>query len=327
MELDREPKSWVMIAAKGDANVLITGPTGSGKTCLAREIHDQSSRKNRPFVAVNLATLHEGTFESELFGHEKGAFTSADRRRVGRLESAQHGTVFLDEVGELSLQLQARLLEFLHSRIISPVGAGRDVYLDVRVIAATNKNLEEMVTRGTFREDLFHRLRVIPIELKPICERWDEIDLIIHSSLAELSGSTGRSILRVSEEVAKRLEEYHWPGNFRELKNVLEYAVLAGCGPEVRIQDLPPWFGKAQSVKVSFNDTTSNHDSRCGLLGNVEIPLILDYQACFASFEKEYLRRALNRYRGKINQTAKKIGMSKTTLLRRIRTHQLALQD
>ncbi|MEK6705243.1 MAG: sigma-54 dependent transcriptional regulator [Bdellovibrionota bacterium] len=302
------------LACRCDGNVLITGPTGSGKSYLAQKIHQQGKRSLKPFISVNLATLHEGTLESELFGHERGAFTSADQKRVGRLESAQGGTVFLDEIGELSLKLQARLLDFLQSRTICPVGGNRQVSLDVRIIAATNRDLEGAVQKGLFREDLFHRLRLISIELKPLVDRLEDLDGIVHECLEELSKRAGRSVLRISEEVAQRLENYSWPGNFRELRNVLEYAVLAGTGPEIEAADLPPWFGR---VRGSFGVALGQ--SGQAMLGVAEIPLSLSFYECMSNFEKEYLRRALCRYRFRVNHTARKIGINKTTLIRRMR--------
>lgn len=314
MRISPEVSQLVQIAARGAANVLITGPTGSGKSHLARQIHEQSARRSKPFVVVNLATLHEGTFESELFGHERGAFTGADQRRVGRLELAHGGTVFLDEVGELPPRLQARLLEFLQSRTITPVGSNREIKLDVRVIAATHKDLARSVRNGEFRADLFHRLRVIGFRLKSLAERAEEFDEILHSTLEELCLSVGRSVLRISADVADRLESYDWPGNLRELRNVLEYAVLASDGPEMTLQDLPAWFSGDELVEPSL----IQHGE-----GFPPAILALDYQGAIATFEREYLKQHLARNRGRINRTARAIQINKTTLLRRIRAYGL----
>ncbi|HCM39896.1 MAG TPA: hypothetical protein DIS93_07995 [Bdellovibrionales bacterium] len=304
-----EFENVLKIARRSDATVLLTGPTGSGKTRLAREIHDSGTRKSRPFISINLAALHEGTLESELFGHERGAFTGADSRRIGKLEASQGGTVFLDEIGELNPRLQARLLEFLQSRVISPVGSNREIRLDVRVIAATHRNLQAAVSRGEFREDLFHRLRVIALELRPLREHWVSLDEIVHGCLEDICLKAGRTVLRISEEVAQRIEAYEWPGNFRELRNVLEYAVLAGEGPEITSRELPGWFCEKSAV-ISEN-----------LMPDQKRPVFFPpkYEQAITEYERAYLRWALDESNGRINQTARRIGMNKTTLMRRMR--------
>jgi DNA-binding NtrC family response regulator len=266
---------------------------------------------------VNLASLHEGTFESELFGHERGAFTGADYRRVGKLEAAQGGTVFLDEVGELSPRLQARLLEFLQSRTLSPLGSNREVRLDVRVIAATNRNLAASVAKGEFREDLFHRLRVISIELKSLNERCDEFGDLVHKVLQDVCAANGKSVLRISPSVAEAFERYSWPGNLRELRNVLEYAVLASENGEIETSHLPAWFGEDPLAQLKCAEKTSEDQAIHAFLG-------LDYPSAIEGFERLYLETQLEKRLWRINRTAREIGLNKTTLLRRIRSHGLS---
>jgi DNA-binding NtrC family response regulator len=315
MKVPKDLQSLFTIASRSESTVLLTGGTGTGKTSLARQIHDQSPRRNKAFVSINLATLHEGTLESELFGHEKGAFTGADQKRIGKFEFAQGGTVFLDEVGELPLRLQTRLLEFLQSKTISPVGSNRELKLDVRVIAATHRDLSVAVQKGQFREDLFHRLRVITIPLKSLRERSSEFDALVHQCLAEHCTNSGKSILRLAPCVAERLENYDWPGNIRELRNVLEYAVQSCDGEEITLKDLPLWM---------LQDEKNPGENRIeAVLGLLELPLTLDFQSNLEKFEKEFFKRALSRTGGRLNRTARQIGVNKTTLLRRLRAYGL----
>jgi len=317
MNFSQDMMKVVQMACKSESTVLITGFTGTGKSSLARQIHQKSKRSSGPFIAINLATLNEGLLESELFGHEKGSFTGADRKRSGRLEMAQGGTVFLDEVGELSPRMQARLLEFLHSRTVSAVGSNRDIQLNVRVIAATHKDLKAAVIKGDFREDLFHRLRVVSIPLKALREREEDFGDIVHLCLQEICKNLGRSITRISKEVAEKFETYEWPGNIRELRNVLEYAVLASSGTEITLEDLPTWLMAPSPVESALSS------GEPAVLGVAEIPMTLDFQATLQRLEKEYLKRALDRNSGRISRTAHQIGLNKTTLLRRIRAYGL----
>lgn len=320
MKIQLDLKNEVKMAVSSNANVLLMGPTGTGKSSLAKLIHEQSPRRLKPFVCINLATLHEGTIEAELFGHERGAYTGAGERRMGRLEIAQGGTVFLDEIGDLPPHLQTRLLEFLQSRTIIPLGGNREIKLDVRVIAATHKNLKNAVKNGQFREDLFHRLRVFSIHLKPLIERAEDFDCILHECLENVCSIHAKKIYKISPEVAHCFESYSWPGNFRELRNVLEYAVIACEGTELGQKDLPLWFLEELEKNLFTENLEQNK-----VLGVAEVPLTLDFQENIVRFEKIYLRLALQYHRGRINRTARGIGMSKTTLLRRIRAYGLQI--
>jgi PAS domain S-box-containing protein len=225
--------------AAGTTTVLITGETGTGKELVARAIHERSPRRDRLLVKVNCAAISSGLVESELFGHEKGAFTGALARRKGRFELAHGGTLFLDEVGELPLDLQAKLLRVLQERELERVGGTETVKVDVRVIAATNRDLADMVARGKFREDLYYRLDVFPIALPPLRERPRDVALLVHSFLRRFSRQAGKRIGQVTPEAMRRLEAYRWPGNVRELQNVIERAVILAQGPTLGLEALP----------------------------------------------------------------------------------------
>jgi formate hydrogenlyase transcriptional activator len=212
--------------APTDTTVLITGETGTGKELFARALHERSSRKARPLVKVNCGALSAGLIESELFGHLKGAFTGALQHRDGRFKLADGGTIFLDEVGELPLEAQVKLLRVLQEHEFEPVGSGKSVKVNVRVIAATNRDLEADVASGRFRSDLFYRLNVFPLPVPPLRERTDDIDLLVHFFVQKYAKSLGRQVSQISRATMQRLRAYAWPGNIRELQNVLERSVV-----------------------------------------------------------------------------------------------------
>ena len=223
--------------APTDATVLITGESGTGKELVARAIHSRSRRSRKPLVKVNCAAISAGLVESELFGHVRGAFTGAVDRRIGRFEFAEGGTLFLDEVGELPLETQAKLLRVLQEREFEPVGSNRTVQSDVRVIAATNRHLDQAVGEGKFRADLYFRLNVVPVELPPLRERKSDIPDLVSSILAQHNRQFGRTIESVAEETMQRLMNYYWPGNIRELQNLLARAVVLSSGPVLRLEE------------------------------------------------------------------------------------------
>ena len=229
----------VRLVADTDSSVLILGETGTGKELVARAIHSQSRRRNRPLIKVNCAALPAGLIESELFGHEKGAFTGAGDRRIGRFELADGGTIFLDEIGEIPPEVQVKLLRVLQERDLERVGGAKTIRVDVRVIAATNRDLKSMVAARTFREDLYYRLNVFPVEAPPLRDRPEDIPLLVHYFLARYAAKIGRKISHVPEEVMARLLEYPWPGNVRELENVIERSmILSPAGELSAIQEL-----------------------------------------------------------------------------------------
>ena len=227
--------------APTDSTVLIYGETGTGKELIARAIHNRSARKDRALVRVNCSAISAGLVESELFGHLKGAFTGAIERRVGRFELADGGTIFLDEIGELPLETQVKLLRVLQEQEFEPVGSSRPLRVDVRVIAATNRNLREAIEAGRFRSDLFYRLNVFPLELPPLRERRSDIPQLVALCISRFSKRFGKKVEGVSQESMDRLMSYAWPGNVRELQNVLERAVVLSAGTTLRLdKDLVP---------------------------------------------------------------------------------------
>lgn len=297
------------VAVSGQT-VLITGKTGTGKSHLARELHEAHARasgRSGRFVAINLATLSENLIESELFGHEKGAFSGAISKRTGKLESAHGGTAFLDEIGELTPRLQTKLLEALNSQVITPVGSNREVQLDIRVIAATNRDLRRMVAAGEFREDLYFRLNVFHVELSGLASEPERIAQLAARFAGEAARRQARPYLGMEPDFLSALRRHHWPGNVRELKNCIEFALAmsedgrltAGCLPEF-VQETR--LRAAEAALESFPT---------------------DYREAKCSFERVYLREVLRRCEGRINRTAKESGLSKVTLIEKIRRYEI----
>jgi len=231
----KEVLEKIHLVAATDSSVLILGETGTGKELIARAVHSQSKRKDRPLIKVNCAALPAGLIESEIFGHEKGAFTGATERRIGRFELAHGGTIFLDEIGEIPLDVQVKLLRVLQEHEFERVGGNKTIAVNVRVIAATNRDLPKAIAEGKFRQDLYYRLNVFPLHLPPLCERADDIPLLVHYFVTRYAAKIGRQISRVPREVMQRLTTYSWPGNVRELENVIERAVILSPGPELVI--------------------------------------------------------------------------------------------
>ncbi len=237
----QELREEISRVARSDAKVLVTGESGVGKELVAAAIHAQSPRVQRPFVAVNCAGIPETLLESELFGHVKGSFTGAYRDKPGKLEMASEGSIFLDEIGEMTLRMQGLLLRFLETGDVQKVGAHRtDGRVDVRVIAATNRNLRDLIAQGQFREDLFYRLNVIHITVPPLRERRDDIPILIDFFLKRFTQSNGSPVPAISTAAYEALTGHSWPGNVRELENVIERLIVRGRGGTVALEDLPP---------------------------------------------------------------------------------------
>ncbi len=240
-----EALNVVARVAPSRATVLLRGESGTGKELMARAVHEASPRAARPFVAVNCAALNKGLIESELFGHEKGAFTGADARRIGRFEQADGGTLFLDELAEIPLDVQVKLLRVLQERKIERVGSGVEIEVDVRLIGATNRDLEALVAQGTFREDLFYRLNVVAVDLPPLRHRKGDIPLLADHFLARYAEENAKAVGEISKEALELLTRYAYPGNVRELQNIVERAVVMARGPVVTRADLPAEVQKA----------------------------------------------------------------------------------
>jgi two-component system response regulator PilR (NtrC family) len=283
------------VAAVNSA-VLITGESGTGKEMVARTIHYNSPRSARPFVAINCGAIPEQLLESELFGHVKGSFTGAVASKAGLLEMAQGGTVFLDEVAEMSPMLQVKLLRFLQDHIFRRVGGTEDIEVDVRIMAATNKNLTQMIQQGAFREDLFYRLNVISVELPPLRERWEDIPLLARNFLELFATRAGRPAMGIAPEAMEILMAYSWPGNVRELENVIERAVALTTADEVRAESLPPSVRRPPPPLV---------------LPLLEVPPEgLDLEQVVADLEKNLMQDALQKSGGVQTKAAQLLGIN-----------------
>ena len=297
--------------APTDTTVLVTGETGTGKERAARAVHDLSPRRAGPFVAVNCAALAEGLLESELFGHVKGAFTGAIRDRAGLFEAAEGGTIFLDEIGEVSLALQQRLLRVLQEREVTRVGSTRALGVSARVIAATNRDLQSLVTSGRFREDLLYRLAVFPLALPPLRDRRADIPLFIVRALDDLrSRGSGRAALGISSFAVRLLREFDWPGNVRQLFGVLEAAAIHADFGRIEAQHLPPELRLAPGRRAMGEAAMAMKESRYRPYAD-------------ADEERAIIEAALSETEGALARTAELLGMGRTTLWRKLRIHGL----
>jgi DNA-binding NtrC family response regulator len=286
--------------AKTDANVLILGENGTGKELIARAIHRNSSRKNENFASVDLGSITETLFESELFGHKKGSFTDAKEDRAGRFEMANHGTLFLDEIGNLSMPLQAKLLTVLQNRKVSRVGSNKDTAIDIRLICATNMPLYEMVKENRFRQDLLYRINTIEIEIPPLRERFEDIPLLANHFLKHYASKYDKTVTKISEAAMSRMHKHPWPGNIRELQHALERAIILSGSSVLQPED--------------FNFTPS--------AGKEDGQLSLD-QYNLEEVEKLLIRKVLKKYNGNITQAASELGLTRSSLYRRLEKYGL----
>ena len=280
--------------AQSNSPVIITGESGTGKELIARAIHSNSKRKFSPLVSVHCGALTESLLESELFGHEKGAFTGAMYNRKGRFEMADGGTIFLDEIATISPKMQIELLRVLETKTFIRVGGNKEITSDFRVICATNKNLKQMVDDGQFREDLYYRLNVVNIRIPPLRERIEDIPLLVDHFIRKYCTSMSRNIMSIDKSALRRLEQYDFPGNVRELENMIERAIVVGNDKEIRLKDLP--FGKG----ISANTAKSLEE-----------------------LEKEYILQVLEKYNWNISRSAKVIKVDRVTLYNKIKKYDL----
>jgi DNA-binding NtrC family response regulator len=341
----------IMRLSKVDTPVLIRGASGTGKELVARAIHSNSSFKDGKFVAINCSAIPENLFESELFGHEKGSFTGADQRKIGKFQYAEGGTLFLDEIGDLPLLMQVKLLRVLQEKMFTPVGANREIESNVRIIAATNRPLEEMNKKGEFREDLYYRLNVMPITLPSLAERRADIDHLVNLFIQKFNRAQGKKVIGVSPEALAVLKKYEWPGNIRELENIMEHAFILEESNMIQVGSLPESIlnatgtelsaaqlkaredmlaqGGAEELDVPEDDSDTAAEDANG--GTEEMFKLsgdqLDFNKHKEAFEKEFIIKALKMFKGRINQTALHANIPKKTLLRKIEKYAINARD
>lgn len=309
--------------AKVETSVLIRGESGTGKELVARAIHYNSARKDQKLVAINCSSIAETLFESELFGHERGAFTGADQRQIGRFQYAEGGTIFLDEIGDLSPAMQVKLLRVLQERKFTPVGSNREIEMNVRLIAATNRNLEEMIKQGTFREDLFYRLNVIPIFLPSLRDRKEDVENLVKHFTTKFSGIHNKPAIGISSSALEVLMKHNWPGNIRELENVIEHAFVIETSDKISVSSLPNYIrGELPSSYTADENGEEIVTNGVSVEGD-----LLDYHAFKEQFEKEFIIKALKAFKGKINQTAMHAKIPKKTLLRKLQKYGIKAED
>lgn len=300
--------SRIRRVAPSNASVLIEGETGTGKELVAKALHKLSPRCNNKFVAVNCAALSPQLLESELFGHEKGAFTGATQRRIGRFEEADGGTIFLDEIGEIDHTTQVKLLRVLAERCIERVGSNSPIHVNVRIIAATNRNLAAMTADGSFRQDLYQRLNVISLTLPPLRERSGDIILMAHAFLGELCEENGKKRMSFSREALKLLRAYSWPGNVRQLRTAVEHGVVMSKGEEISVEDLPEYLTEKQKI---ITNPENNHSIT--YFGLEHLPsLNLEY------VERQVILLALEKTKGNRSMASTLLGINRRTLQRKM---------
>ncbi len=337
-----------------DTPVLIRGQSGTGKELVAKALHYNGPRKDERFVSVNCSAIPENLIESEFFGHEKGAFTGADSRKIGKFQYADSGTLFLDEIGDISPAMQVKLLRVLQEKKFMPVGSNREIEVNVRIVAATNRDLEKMIERGEFREDLFYRLNVLPIHLPPLVERKNDLDALMSYFIDKFNKEYNKSIRTIHPDALTALKNHPWPGNIRELENVIEHAFVLETSTQITLSALPETFrvqfenGNQASSNPQVREMEQSQGSQTPIKGNsgAQISLEkgelevapgvpgfrlnidkLDFQANKEEFEKHFLLSALKAFKGRINQTALHANIPKKTLLRKLEKYGISAKD
>ncbi|MCD6560827.1 MAG: Fis family transcriptional regulator [Desulfobacteraceae bacterium 4484_190.1] len=306
--LINELKEQIRIVAPTNAWILITGENGTGKELVAHTIHILSKRSSKPFVDVNCAAIPEELIESELFGHEKGAFTGATTMKKGKFDLAHEGTIFLDEIGDMSLKAQSKTLRILQEQKFDRVGGSRTINVDVRVIAATNKELEAEIDKGTFREDLYYRLNVIPIRVPSLKDRKEDIPELVNTFQKDFFRNTNIGPKKFSEESLIILKNYEWPGNIRELKNLVERLLIMTKDDVIHPKDIPPPFNRRTELKGGFQPA---------------LLMSQTFKEAKSEFERAFIETKLKEFNGNISQTAEAIGIERSNLHRKIKTYGL----
>lgn len=297
--------------AETDVTVLIRGESGTGKELVAREIHRRSAHRSGEFVAMNCAAMPAELIESELFGHEKGAFTGAAARRKGKFEAAEGGTIFLDEIGDMSLTTQAKVLRVLEERRVERLGGDASVAVNVRVVSATHKNLEHEIAETRFRQDLYYRLRVVTIELPALRERREDIPVLANDMLERYVALYGLKCKEIDAEAMRRLVQYAWPGNVRELRNAIERSVVLASGEKLTVEDLPPEIERGAAAggasEIALDDA------------NLAVPFVEDFKEARREFERAYIERRLMETGGNVTRAAELLDMHRQSLQHKLR--------
>ncbi|MFZ0468790.1 MAG: sigma-54 dependent transcriptional regulator [Thiogranum sp.] len=324
-------RKLIQQVANSEANVLILGESGTGKEVVARNLHYYSNRRDKAFVPVNCGAIPGDLLESELFGHEKGAFTGAISARQGRFELAEHGTLFLDEIGDMSLNMQVKLLRVLQERTFERVGSNKSIEADVRIIAATHRDLEEAITDGKFREDLFYRLNVFPIEMPPLRDRVEDVPLLVNELIRRIEHEK-RGSVRLTQGAILALCQYNWPGNVRELANLVERMAILYPFGVVDIGDLPEKFQTdtiaPETARLSEEILTSTQPMQYQLEAEPRLPRGgLDLKEHLSNLEVGFIKQALDDANGVVAQAAKRLGMRRTTLVEKLRKYGLQRSD